>query len=155
MEKRNVKLIKLYDIFYIIDNSEIKKDDYYLSFETNYVDSTGKYVLYNLCSTLNGLEPKKITHSTTGDIGIYINESYINEVIYGCSVENMTEEEKCFKLNKDSSFTIDDIKKSWNQGGNWQDESEDISFAEFIQSLSSSKTEWDIEIDENNKIKLI
>ncbi len=61
-----MKLIKLSETHYIVvDDSEIKEGDFYVSRETNYAtEPKERWVLYNLSSTTNGTKPLKVTHST-------------------------------------------------------------------------------------------
>ena len=124
------KLIKIKENYYVIDDSEIKLDDYYLVLEE------GEYVLYNLVSETNGKNPLKITHSTQEGIGEQLNLNDIEELVNGYSVENLAESsngyalygkplgekylafkegflsgfEKQKELSKDKLFTVEDIR---------------------------------------------
>jgi len=124
------KLIKIKENYYVIDDSDIKEDDYYLVLEE------GEYVLYNLVSETNGKNPLKITHSTQEGIGEQLNLNDIEELVNGYSVENLAESsngyalygkplgekylafkegflsgfEKQKELSKDKLFTVEDIR---------------------------------------------
>ena len=53
--------IELNGIDYYINDDNILINDYYISFETNYAtEPKERFVLYNLCSATNGLNPKKV-----------------------------------------------------------------------------------------------
>lgn len=53
--------IELNGIDYYVNDDNILINDYYISFETNYAtEPKERFVLYNLCSVTNGLNPKKV-----------------------------------------------------------------------------------------------
>ena len=134
------KLIKIKENYYVIDDSEIKEDDYYLVLEE------GEYVLYNLVSETNGKNPLKITHSTQEGIGEQLNLNDIEELVNGYSIREMAEidahlvwnDETTFEneqrelnghiigfiegfkahkeLSKDKLFTVDDLKNAFKAG---------------------------------------
>lgn len=100
--------------------------------------------------------------------------SEVEEVINGYSVEKMAESKYPYKLSsnarkkgfiegfkthqelaKDKLFTIEDMRKAYDEGLlKYCTKNENgFSWEEFIQSLLP-KTEWDIEFDEQGKIKL-
>ena len=56
---------------YCVSDEEIKIDTYYISWETNYTTSPKeRYVLYNLVSTTNGINPKKVIATTNPNINV-------------------------------------------------------------------------------------
>jgi hypothetical protein len=109
-----------------------------------------------------------------------ISLSEVEEAVNGYSVEKMAEQfvlNKCkassqaagvmigyiegFKahqeLVKDKLFTVDDIKEAWELGAAYGDVSLKEAKQEqkrYIQSIRP-KTEWDVEFDEQGKIKMI
>ena len=177
------KLIKIKENYYVIDDSEIKLDDYYLVLEE------GEYVLYNLVSETNGKNPLKITHSTQEGIGEQLNLNDIEELVNGYSIREMAEidahlvwnDETTFEneqrelnghiigfiegfkahkeLSKDKLFTIEDMKNLWEFVTNGARElmlsgtTDVTNFENYIQSLLPP-TEWDIEF-QNGKIVLV
>ena len=58
------------------------------------------------------------------------------------------------ELVKDKLFTVDDMKKAYLQGKHGGITQSYLEFDEFIQSLLS-QTEWDVEFDEQGKLKLL
>lgn len=129
------------------------------------------------------LEPSLKSDNNTLKDFIFIKPlslSEVEEVIYGYNVENMAIEEsnkiiidrngnpdktlvsyyiKGFKahqeLIKNKLFTVKDIRKAYYQGHkSGLGSANSLTFEQFIQSLLS-KTEWDVEFDEQGKLKLI
>lgn len=92
------KLIKIKENYYVIDDSEIKLDDYYLVLEE------GEYVLYNLVSETNGKNPLKITHSTQEGIGEQLNLNDIEELVNGYSIINLKAKFANEELNSDNGL---------------------------------------------------
>lgn len=156
------KLIKLSDTHYIVvDDSEIKEDDCYIGWETNYATKAKeKWVIYYKSSGCNGNLHYKITHSTFMLDGVQtIPLSEVEEAIYGYSVENMAEQ---FVLNKvkmssqaagvmvgyiegfkahqelvkDKLFTIEDINKAMDCVYNWMIEGSGNLYGRFPRASS-------------------
>lgn len=128
------KLIKIKENYYVIDDSEIKKDDWYLNTSSNtFHKSSGTEVFdYRKGYQVNF----KITHSTQEGIGEQLNLNDIEELVNGYSVENLAESsngyalygkplgekylafkegflsgfEKQKELSKDKLFTVEDIR---------------------------------------------
>lgn len=92
------KLIKIKENYYVIDDSEIKLDDWYLVLEE------GEYVLYNLVSETNGKNPLKITHSTQEGIGEQLNLNDIEELVNGYSIREMAEIDAHLVWNDETTF---------------------------------------------------
>jgi len=92
------KLIKIKENYYVIDDSDIKEDDYYLVLEE------GEYVLYNLVSETNGKNPLKITHSTQEGIGEQFNLNDIEELVNGYSIREMAEIDAHLVWNDETTF---------------------------------------------------
>lgn len=92
------KLIKIKENYYVIDDSDIKEDDYYLVLEE------GEYVLYNLVSETNGKNPLKITHSTQKGIGEQLNLNDIEELVNGYSIINLKAKFANEELNSDNGL---------------------------------------------------
>lgn len=173
------KLIKIKENYYVIDDSEIKEDDYYLVLEE------GEYVLYNLVSETNGKNPLKVTHSTQEGIGEQLNLNDIEELVNGYSIREMAEKDahlvwndettfeneqrelnghiigfiegfKAHKeLSKDKLFTVDDLIFMYNKGVIAMRKHVDSfdNCQKHIQSLLPP-TEWNIEF-QNGKIILV
>lgn len=175
------KLIKLSDIHYIIvDDSGYGEGDFVLlpltkeimkcSNGTIFIEGTLKITH----STIGYLYQDNIKS---------LNVSDIEELVYGYSVDKAIREcdyffqdpemfdkyenkddIKLFKhgfkahqeLTKDKLFTIDDMEQAYINGSNHQivlcDRNKEK--LDYLNSLLPKK-EWDIEIDENNKITLI
>jgi hypothetical protein len=165
------KLIKLEEHFYIVDDSEIKKGD--LVIDNNELRfAVENFPATNWC--------KKITHSTQPlENVIKISLLDIEEVVYGYNLLKMVENfsgkdagswqcpisyEIGFKahqeLVKDKLFTTEDMINAFKAGrqgfgGAIKQRKYDWNNPyDYIKSLLS-KTEWNITIDENNKITLI
>lgn len=171
------KLIKIKENYYVIDDSDIKEDDYYLVLEE------GEYVLYNLVSETNGKNPLKITHSTQEGIGEQLNLNDIEELVNGYSIREMAEidahlvwnDETTFEneqrelnghiigfiegfkahkeLSKDKLFTVNDMKLCYMEGWNRGRANTSTEMNNYIQSLLPP-TEWNIEF-QNGKIILV
>ena len=92
------KLIKIKENYYVIDDSDIKEDDYYLVLEE------GEYVLYNLVSETNGKNPLKVTHSTQEGIGEQLNLNDIEELVNGYSIREMAEKDAHLVWNDETTF---------------------------------------------------
>ena len=179
--------IKKDEHYIIVDDSKIKRGDWYYSFiHRNIFQSTNDEQYFE--------EEFKITHSVQPIEEKWIlNErvkffdkikplslSEIKEVIYGYSVEKMAYNwfpkankheihfnlgwvrifEEGFnshkELTKDKLFTIEQLKLAWELGAAWGDvllDEANKAQNEFIESLSP-KTEWEVEFDENGKLKL-
>lgn len=169
-----MKAIKLSDTHYIVvDDSEIED-----GICVRYILDVPYIMFYD-----KGVEYKqfKITHSTepidgdgTGACFVNIKPlslSEIEEAIYGYSVEKMAESKYTYKLSsnarkkgfiegfkahqeltKDKLFTEKDVQKIIH----WASLNEDVRLSEeeMFKSLLP-KTEWNIEFDEQGKIKLI
>ena len=167
-----MKLIKINtDHYVIVDDSEIKEGDFVY-------DSKDKVIRF-VKQYLPDEWIKKITHSTnilTNGMGIlYLSE--VKELIGEVDVEKKVRNEmgipdylptnsmsppmqgslefgiKCYNQaledNKDKKYTEEDLKRYHNimcLHGNKKGE-------EFIQSLQP-KTEWEVEFDNNGKLKL-
>lgn len=59
--KTSYTLHKLPEGFIVTSNEDIKQDDYYIAWETNYAtEPKERWVLYNLISELNGINQKKV-----------------------------------------------------------------------------------------------
>ena len=174
------KLIKIKENYYVIDDSEIKLDDYYLVLEE------GQYVLYNLVSETNGKNPLKITHSTQEGIGEQLNLNDIEELVNGYSIREMAEKDahlvwndettleneqrelnghiigfiegfKAHKeLSKDKLFTIEDMQLLAAEliGRYRLGEIKEVEDVEKIINSRLPKTEWNIEF-QNGKIILV
>lgn len=61
MNKKKFKIIETPDYMLAVSDEEIKKDEYYVSLETNFAtEPKERYVIYVKSTGLNGLNPKKI-----------------------------------------------------------------------------------------------
>lgn len=172
-----MKLIKLEEHYHIVDDSEIKIDDYYLS----------DNIIYVRVTDLNGTNPKRITHSTTWfENVISLNLADIQELLYGYSVIKEVEKhcqvfpehssllaidaffvgfKRHEELTKDKLYTLGDLcttfeagvsahKESLSKFPFHQESAVNDMFKMYINGMIP-KTEWDITIDENNKITLV
>lgn len=167
------KLIKLSDIHYIIvDDSEIKEDDYFYHPNkalVTQIEKCNKIEIHNFVCHINdfiGYVCKKITHSTQpleiskghsvkgGGLWTFedikqLSLSEVEEVINGYNLEEKSEqsfenmgyhstvtphEEKQFKLGYKLGFKA---------------------HQELVKDLLPKQTEWNIEINEQNKITLL
>ncbi len=178
------KLIKLSDTHYIIvDDTEIKEGDIFIhpnkTIERASRDLDGR----GLNKITHSTQPLELStsHINTGKYHFdkikHLSLSEVEEVINGYSVEKMAEKFVMEKLKissqapgvmigyiegfkthqelvKDKLFTIEDLEKALSQAFLACQDGYDITTKEIIQSLLP-KTEWDIEIDKNNKITLL
>ena len=173
------KLIKIKENYYVIDDSDIKEDDYYLVLEE------GEYVLYNLVSETNGKNPLKITHSTQEGIGEQLNLNDIEELVNGYSIREMAEidahlvwnDETTFEneqrelnghiigfiegfkahkeLSKDKLFTVNDLWNVYVRGFQANEEcKKPLSDFEDVKQSLLPPTEWNIKF-QNGKIVLV
>lgn len=161
------KLVKLKDHYYVVDDSEIKEGDFCITDNTIIqMNNRVAVILANQQKEKYGTKSFfKITHSTTPLNGvILLSHSEIEELVNGYSVEEMAEQAitnnpkdwiKGFKahesLVKDKLFTIENMREAFFDMKYPHDE---VDFQHLLQR-KGYKTEWDIEIDENNKITLI
>jgi hypothetical protein len=176
----NLKLIQLSPTHYVVvDDSEIKEGDFVYESNIKQIFQIHKHGLPNYNPDRN-----KITHSTQPlyDKPHYatykmLTVGHVEEAIFGYSVEKMAENKvtDCkdlpiglyrsiwkggFKahqeLSKDKLFTIEDIKKAFKAGADWQ-EGGTILYPDeygYIKSLLP-KTEWNVTFDEQGKLKTI
>lgn len=176
------KLIKLNDSHYIIvDDSEIKEGDYHLTDKKEIVKTvkseTGfaNWLFPKITHSTQPLEYTNEDHLHWDKIK-KLSLSEIEETVYGYSVEKMAKHCKhsyswlCkvgyvegFKahqeLTKDKLFTVDDMKKAIKLAREQEHDCGGVYFIEgtsedIIQSLLP-KTEWNIDFDEQGKIKLL
>lgn len=164
------KLIKIQKQFYIIDDSEILKENYFYDFTLKVVNKAildfGKH---DTC--------KKITHSTQNLEGVIkLNLSDVEEVVLEHSEIKMIVASQKYALDncEDNMAALTKVKLAWEEGFKTHRELvkdmlftlEDIEQA-IIDNLTIEqfwekcckfllpKTEWNIEIDEDNKITLL
>ena len=209
------KLIKLSDIHYIIvDDSEIKEDDYFYHPNkalVTQIEKCNKIEIHNFICHINdfiGYVCKKITHSTQpleiskghsvkgGGLWTFedikqLSLSEVEEVINGCSLDNKIAKhlEKNHieaspkrvqvvkslveELVKDKLFAVEDLRAAFTEGNagrggyTYNRVREFDGFDEYITKklgyfwdsekgyVLPPKTEWDIEINEHNKITLL
>ena len=164
-----MKIVKINtDHYVIVDDSEIKKGDWV-------VGGTRTVVQCMYPENVHHRDVKKITHSTHPMQGVFpIPITEVKELLGEVDVERkaelyvwgrvyLTEQEKqqteiaymtgynqAIQDNKDKKYTEEDLKRYHNimcLHGNKKGE-------EFIQSLQP-KTEWEVEYDENGKLKLV
>lgn len=96
------KLIKLSNNDWVITiDEEIKKNDFYISFETNYATQPKeRWVLYNLSSATNGSNPQKvIAHSNHPELK-KINFNGLKEEFGIVEVEILEHEVKILNIIK-------------------------------------------------------
>ena len=168
-----VKLIKTEEGYYLIDDTEIKVDSYYLAWETNY--NTPKWVRYVLCSGLNGIKQYNIFASTLDleevpklslknckevELGYDLDKLFqreIDELMFTGNLEDDSDYRSgmyrgakiLLEILADKKFSEEDVKKAILFG---EDNTDTESFDnlsneevnKFIQSLQ--QTEWDVEI---------
>lgn len=177
------KLIKLSPTHYIVvDDSEIKEKDWFYFKIDNIVDIVQVESKFHLEKIKKHKENKKVTHSTQPELlGIGWMQSVkplllseVEELINGYSVEKMAKlhcpDEISFEnmyirgfkaheeLVKDKVFTIEEtIEFAMNMIAQYVQGNTNIWNRELLkQSIQSLlPTEWDITIDENNKITLL
>ncbi len=174
------KLIKLSDTHYIIvDDTEIKEGDIFIHPDKTIERASRDLDGRGLNKITHSTQPLELStsHINTGKYHFdkikYLSLSEVEEVINGYSVEKMAESKYPYKLSsnarkkgfiegfkthqelvKDKLFTIEDLEKALSQAFLACQDGYDITTKEIIQSLLP-KTEWDIEIDKNNKITLL
>jgi len=138
------KLIKIYNHYYIVDDSEIKENDDYL-WLNNYQICKAEGMLMTINNHVKNKHIVKITHSTQEGIGLPLNLEDIEELVNGYNVEKLAEKYAwgcrneyfttlvnvidCVKtstrdfiegfkaheeLSKDKLFTIDDMEYCYN-----------------------------------------
>lgn len=191
MEEKKFKLIKISEEHYIVvDDSEIKEGDLIWYNKTigklifsqddlgqGYDIQFGMGVSYPIYDPLNIV--KKIIYSTQPFNFDWIEPlslTDVEELIYGYSVEKMTEEyagsygdfrqrreayksgfKAHQKLVKDKLFNIEDMEKAikkalyyWTKNANTQSQA----VSDIIQQLPP-KTEWDVKFNEQGKLELL
>jgi len=166
------KLIKTKEGYYLVDNSEILEDHYYLAWENYY--SSPRWVRYVLSIGLNGDKQFNIIAS---DINLddvkKLSKENCDEIFGVVDVEKLADDssqeflikpiespiftfgyeegfEKAMELNKDKVFTLEDIRKAYQQGeedsylkGGLTKTKED----NYIQSLQQP-TEIEVEVEQ-------
>lgn len=84
------KLIKIYNHYYIVDDSEIKENDDYL-WLNNYQICKAEGMLMTINNHVKNKHIVKITHSTQEGIGLPLNLEDIEELVNGYNVEKLAE----------------------------------------------------------------
>jgi len=179
------KLLKLSESHYIVvDDSEIKEGDWVINGNNKIFQYTKESISgINYCKKItHSTEPLEVVDfiCNSGEVQEEILDykeikslslSEVEEAINGYSVEKMAEKnfgtfgigkeralcwEAGFKahqeLVKDKLFTVEDMREAFEAGTKCEDWIDDKE--EYIQSLLP-KTEWDVEFDEQGKLRLI
>lgn len=162
---------------------KIKQDYYVVAGETNINVGdwiTDKYKVWKWNDDCSLLGRKKITHSTNVSIEDYwnvieISLSEVKELIGEVDVEKKAREEilyndqkrewwkqgyvKALEDNKDKKYTegqlIWAIQEAYGDGKNYEFDNNEIDETiESIKKFLQSKTEWEVQFDENGKLKL-
>lgn len=179
-----MKLIKLSETHYIVvDDSEIKESDFALNVKIKRLNQARFMFDSTDCKKItHSTQPlEQYYGATDGTLPFVYHKikplslSEVEEAVYGYNVEKMAEQEidrivrmrvespqrkkyeniwiKGFKahkeLMKDKFFTIEDIEKAMI---------ERLSIEQFWEKCCKSllpKTEWEVEFDEQGKLKLI
>lgn len=109
--------------------------------------------------------------SLVGEINVraIAEEKYPYEVGYGVNDENIKMGElqdafikgynQCLEDNRLKGFTLSDIQNAWGIAyinGHFKDNEhiDDISFVDFISSITTPKDTWEVEFDSDNNLKL-
>ena len=162
---------------------KIKQDYYVVADETNINVGdciTDKYKVWKWNDDCSLLGRKKITHSTNVSIEDYwnvieISLSEVKQLIGEVDVEKKATEEilyndqkrewwkqgyvKALEDNKDKKYTEEQIiwaiQEAYGDGKNYEFDNNEIDETiESIKKFLQSKTEWDVQFDENGKLKL-
>jgi hypothetical protein len=174
------KLIKLDEIYYVIDDGDVNYGDTVLFKPSNKIE-------YSYENHLDKTYYARITHTILEMtiIGVTkIKKSVFENIVYGYNLDEIALKALQFdempnprynredyyqvinfkygftehrNLSKDKLFTLDDMVEFacdvYNE--NYQKDKSFKKCAEDMIKLKAPKTEWDIEIDENNNITLI
>jgi hypothetical protein len=166
----NQTLKKLSENHYIIYDDSVDIEENCFCFKN------GKIIEVSFLAQDNG---SRITHSFGKELDGVDNRplSEVEELLFGYDLEKLADEyiaikpkyreyedNKCIaaykrgfkaamELKKDKLFTIEEMYNSFIRGSNEKYSEKRLSKEEFIQSLQP--TEWEIKINEQNKLELV